>query len=66
MSLIQLWIIYTRGLGGGGAGGTQCQTATVFSVSIFLISLSVASRLSVGKINTSYLPLIYFAKKNLF
>ena len=66
MSLIQLWIIYIEGLGGGGAGGTRCQTPTGFSVSIFLISLSVTSRLSVGKINTSYLPLIYSVKKNLF
>ena len=41
MSLIQLWIIYIGGLGGGGAG-----TATGFSVSIFPISLSVRSRLS--------------------
>jgi hypothetical protein len=44
-----LWIIYIGGLGGGGIGGTGCQTATGFSVSIFPISRSVASRLSVGK-----------------
>ena len=35
MSLIQSWIIYTAGLGGGGAGGTGCQMITGFSVSIF-------------------------------
>lgn len=37
------------GLGGGGAGGTGCQTATGFSVSIFSIPLTVRPRLSVGK-----------------
>ena len=35
MSLIQSWIIYTGGLGGGGAGGTGCKMATGFSVFIF-------------------------------
>ena len=53
MSLIQLWIIYIGGLGGGGAGSTGCQTATCFSVSIFPISLSVTSRLSVEKQNNT-------------
>ena len=49
MSLIQSWIIYTGGLGGVGAGGTGCTMATGFSVFIYPISLSVTSRLSVGK-----------------
>ena len=47
--LIQSWILYIGGLGGNGAGGTGCRTATCFSVFIFLISLNVTSRLSVGK-----------------
>jgi hypothetical protein len=34
MSLIQSWIIYTGGLGGGGAGGTGFQMATGFSLVI--------------------------------
>ena len=49
MSLIQSWIIYIGGLGGGGAGGTGYKMATGFSVAIFLISLYVTSRLSVRK-----------------
>jgi hypothetical protein len=36
MSLIQSWILYIGGLGGGDAGGTGCRTATGFSV--FLIA----------------------------
>ena len=44
MSLIQSWIIYIGGLGGGGAGG--CKTTTGSSCSIFPISLGVTSRLS--------------------
>jgi hypothetical protein len=35
MSVIQSWIIYTGGFGGGGAGGTGCQMATGCSVFIF-------------------------------
>ena len=35
MSLIQSWIIYTGGFGGGGAGGAGCKIATGFSVFIF-------------------------------
>ena len=55
MSVIES-LVSLGGLGGGGAGGTGCQTATGFSVSIFPISLSVTSRLSVEKQNyTSYL-----------
>ena len=49
MSLIQSWILYIGGLGGGGAGGTACQAATGFSVSIFPISLRLRSRPTVGK-----------------
>jgi hypothetical protein len=58
LSLIQSWIIYTGGFGGGGAGGTVCTMATGFS--IFIISMlrgfpTVRKR----KIIQSYLLLIY-------
>ena len=55
--LMQSWIIYTGGFGGGGAGGTGCQMATGFSDVIFsmLDGLFSVSK----KIIPSYLPLIY-------
>jgi hypothetical protein len=58
MSLIQSWIIYTGGLGGGGAGGTGCKMATGFSFFIFAM-LSGLFPVRKTKIMPSHLPLIY-------
>ena len=58
MSSIQSWIIYTGGLGGGGAGGTGCKMATGFSVFIFSMQNGNVS-VRKTKIIPSYLPLIY-------
>ena len=58
MSLIQSWIIYTGGLGGGGAGGTGYKMATGFSVFIFSMLREPLSGRK-PKIIPSNLPLIY-------
>ena len=58
MSVIQSWIIYTGGFGGGGAGGTGCQMATGCSVFIFSMLRGIFP-VRKRKIIQSYLPLIY-------